>query len=55
MMDLTRDRPLLTTVLVAAQLPETVPEARMMRAWAVRAPRRWGWRETGQSVARAEG
>jgi hypothetical protein len=37
MMDLTRDRSLLTIVLVAAQLPENVPEARMVRAWAVRA------------------
>jgi hypothetical protein len=36
-MDLTRDRFLLTTALVAAQLPETVPEARMLRAWADRA------------------
>jgi hypothetical protein len=37
MLDLTRDRPLLlTTVLVAAQLPETVLEARMVRGWAVR-------------------
>jgi hypothetical protein len=31
------DRSLLTTALVAAQLPENVPEARMVRAWAERA------------------
>jgi hypothetical protein len=31
------DRSLLTTALVAAQLPENVPEARMVRAWAKRA------------------
>ncbi len=33
MMDLTRDRSLLTTAPVAAQLPEHVPEARMLHGW----------------------
>jgi hypothetical protein len=33
MMALTRDRFLLTTALVAAQFPETVPEARTLRGW----------------------
>ena len=33
MMALARDRFRLATVLVAAQFPETVPEARMLRAW----------------------
>jgi hypothetical protein len=46
------DRSLRTTALVAAQLPENVPEGGMVRAWAVRACAvLGGWRETGQSVA----
>jgi hypothetical protein len=31
--DLARHRSLLTTASVASLLPETVPEARMLRAW----------------------
>src|SRR5262249_52907064 len=31
--DLARRRSLLMTALVAAQLPDTIPEARMLRAW----------------------